>query len=165
MRRFTLTLVVLACTAALTAPAALASGPKAHTAAYHFTGKTSQNGGLEMLLPSNFKTTSLHFEYQVTCASGLAFPDEQTVRVRNTAVFKRGHRVSRLKFDATGNLPVGATAPDGSSVTGTATLHVAGKIRLDTGNANGRIESDITLSNGDKCTSGLSPVSWTASVD
>ena len=50
-------------------------------------------------------------------------------------------------------------------MSGTATLHVAGKIRLDTGNANGRIEADITLSNGDRCTSGLSPVSWTASVD
>ena len=157
--------VALACAAALTAPTALASGPTAHAAAYHFSGRTSQNGGLEMLLASSFRTTALHFEYQVTCASGLAFPDEQTVRVRNTAVYKRGHRVSRLKFDASGNLPVSKTAPDGSTVSGTATLHVAGKIRLDTGNANGRIEADITLSNGDRCTSGLSPVSWTASVD
>jgi hypothetical protein len=158
VRRITLTVLALACAGLLMAPAAQA-------ASYHFTGKTSQNGVFEMLLPTSLKTTAMHFQYQVTCASGLAFPDEQTITVRNTAVFKRGHRVSRLKFDASGNLPVSATAPSGATVTGTATLHVAGKIRLDTGNANGRIESDITLSNGDKCTSGLSPVTWIASVD
>ena len=43
-------------------------------------------------------------------------------------------------------------------------LVVAGNIRLGTGNATGRIETTITLSNGDKCTSGIAPIRWNASV-
>jgi hypothetical protein len=151
--------------ALMLSPAAIASGPKAHAAAYHFSGKTSQNGGFEMLLSSSLRKTTVHFQYQVTCASGLSFPDEQTGTVRNTAVFKSGHHISRLKFDATGQFTVSATSPTGAPVSGSSSVHLAGKIRLDTGNANGRIEADVTLSNGDKCTSGNSPVTWTASVD
>jgi hypothetical protein len=165
LRRFILTVVALVAAALMITPAALASGPTAHAAAYHFSGKTSQNAGFEMLLARSFRTTRLHFQYEVSCASGLSFPDEQSGTVRNVAVAKRGHRISRLKFDASGDFPVNVTAPNGATVTGTSTVHVAGKIRLDTGNANGRIEADVTLSNGDRCTSGNSPVSWTASVD
>jgi hypothetical protein len=165
MRRITLTVVALLAAALLITPALAAGSPKAHAAAYHFTGKTSQNGGFEMLLAKSFRTTTLHFQYEVSCASGLSFPDEQTATVRNVFVRKRGHRVSRLKFDASGPFNVSVTAPNGQAVTGQSNIHVAGKIRLDTGNANGRIEADVTLSNGDRCTSGNSPVTWTASVD
>jgi hypothetical protein len=165
MRRITVLFAALLCAALIVVPSAAASGPTAHAAAYHFSGRTSQQGGFEMLLASSFRKTTLHFQYQVTCASGLQFPDEQTVTVRNVAVAKRGHRISRLKFDAQGSLPVSVTAPNGQAVTGTTTIIVAGKIRLDTGNANGRIEADVTLSNGDRCTSGNSPVTWSASVD
>jgi len=163
--RFTLTAVAVLGAALMLTPAATAAGPKAHAAAYHFSGKTSQNGGFELLLASSFRRTTAHFQYEVSCASGLTFPDEQTGTVRNVFVNKRGHRVSRLKFDATGDFNVSVTAPNGVAVTGVSRIHLAGKIRLDTGNANGRIEADVTLSNGDRCTSGNSPVTWSASVD
>ncbi|HEX3317797.1 MAG TPA: hypothetical protein VHR88_07245 [Solirubrobacteraceae bacterium] len=164
MRRFTLMLVAL-CAAALTiASTASAAGPTASAAAYHFSGKTSQNEGFEMRLASSFRTTTLHFQYEVQCASGLQFPDERIGTVRNTLVYKTGHHVSRVKFDASGPFQVNVTAPNGQSVTGTSNIHVAGKIRLDTGNANGRIEADVALSNGDHCTTGNSPVTWTAHV-
>ena len=81
------------------------------------------------------------------------------------AVAKRGHRVSRLKFADTGSGTFPVTDPNGQSITATVTLSVAGKIRLDTGRASGHIEGDIALSNGDHCTTGLSPIYWSASVD
>jgi hypothetical protein len=41
---------------------------------------------------------------------------------------------------------------------------VAGNVRLATGNATGRIEATIALSNGDKCTTGTAPIRWTAAI-
>ena len=40
---------------------------------------------------------------------------------------------------------------------------VAGNIRLDTGNARGTIQPTLTLANGDKCTSGNVPITYSAS--
>jgi hypothetical protein len=166
LRRLILGGIAGCCAAMLIAPAALASGsPKAHAAAYHFTGKTSQNDPFELLLSRSFRTTTLHFQYEVSCTSGLQFPDEETFKVSNTAVAKRGHRVSRLKFADTGTGTFPVTDPSGQSLTAAVRLSVAGKIRLDTGRASGHIEGDIALTNGDRCTTGNTPISWSASVD
>ena len=40
---------------------------------------------------------------------------------------------------------------------------IAGNIRLDTGNARGTIQPTLTLANGDKCTSGNLPITYSAS--
>jgi hypothetical protein len=165
VRRITLTAVAILGAALMLSPAATAAGPKAKAAAFHFSGKTSQNGPFEMLLSSSGRKAALHFQYNVSCTSGLSFPDEETITVPAHPVAKIGHRISRVKMSAEGSTSISTTTPSGQAVTGNLDIIVAGNIRLDTGNAKGRIEPTITLSNGDKCTSGLAPITWRASVD
>jgi hypothetical protein len=165
LRRITLTAVAVLGAALMLTPAATAAGPKAHAAAFHFSGKTSQNGRFEMLLSGSGRRASLHFEYTVSCTSGLTFPDEETITVPAHPLAASGHHISRVKMSAEGSSSISTTTPSGQAVTGNLDIIVAGNIRVDTGNAKGRIEPTITLSNGDKCTSGNSPITWRASVD
>jgi hypothetical protein len=63
----------------------------------------------------------------------------------------RGGISSGQLQDTSGN-PLGATLE----------IETAGNIRLDTGDAKGTIQPTLTLSNGDKCTSGNTPITYSA---
>jgi hypothetical protein len=166
LRRITVTLVSLGCAALLSAPLASVAfaSSTAHAAGYGFAGKTSQNLPLTMLLASSGKKVRLHFQYQVSCDSGLTFPDEEVITVPSHLVGATGHHISRVKFSAEGSDSISTTGPSGQAIAGTLSLIVAGNIRLDTGNAKGTIQPTVTLSNGDKCTSGNTPITYSARV-
>lgn len=148
-------MLVVALLSVSAAPAAAAPIP--------FTGSTDQGQALTLAMAANGRKVTLHFAYQVSCASGLAFVDAETVNAPAHPTVKR-RRVIGVKFSAQGAGQVQASTADGQQVTGMLDLVVAGNIRFGTGNATGRIETTITLSNGDKCTSGTAPIRWNASV-
>lgn len=148
-------LVAVAVTLAAAAPAAATPIP--------FTGTTDQNQALTLSMAANGRKVSLHFAYSVSCASGLAFVDSETVNAPAHPTV-RHRRVTAVKFSAQGAGQVQAATASGQQVTGTLDVVVAGDIRLGTGHATGRIEPTIVLSNGDKCTSGGAPIRWRAAI-
>ena len=151
----TVALLVFALTLAAAAPAAAAPIP--------FAGSTDQNQALTLAMAANGRKVTLHFSYSVSCASGLAFVDAETVNAPAHPTVRR-RRVTAVKFSAQGAGQVQAATALGQQVTGTLDVVVAGNIRLGTGHATGRIEPTIALSNGDKCTSGDAPIRWTAAI-
>jgi hypothetical protein len=150
-----LALVVGALTFLGAAPAAGAAVP--------FTGTTDQGQPLTMTVTATGRKVTLHFAYRVSCASGLAFRDAETVKAPAPPTIRR-RRVTSVKFSAQGPGQIQASTPDGQQVTGMLEVVVAGNVRLATGNATGRIEATIALSNGDKCTTGTAPIRWTAAI-
>jgi hypothetical protein len=158
MRRITLTLVAL-CAAALTlAPAALAAGPKAHDAGFRGSGRTSQGGRVLLNLSSSGRSIRVTTEYQVSCDSGATYTDTVTVSGPSHPGGFRGHHLSRVKFDF-----INTDSGTISGIPATLEVETTGNIRLDTGNARGTIQPTLTLGNGDKCTSGNSPITYSAS--
>jgi len=132
-------------------------------AAIPFTGTTDQGQPLTMTMTATGRKVTLHFAYQVACASGLAFRDVETVRAPGHPTIRR-RRVTGVKFSAQGQGKIQASSADGHQVTGMLDVVVAGNVRLRTGNATGRIEATIALSNGDTCTTGTTPIRWTAAI-
>lgn len=162
MRRSLLILALLA-SALVLIPAAFASAAAKPSTDIPFAGTTSQDKPFVMKLAITGRKVELQFEYEVSCNSGLSFPD--TARVRAPAHPKRkGRRLSRVKFTAQGDQTITLRSPDGKQVQGQLDLILAGNIVLSSGRAKGRIEPTITLDNGDKCTSGLQPITWSAAV-
>jgi hypothetical protein len=142
-------------------PVSAAGAAKAKDIA--FTGKTSQGEPFDMALKPNGKQVTLHLSFSVSCGSGLGFPDTETITAP-AHVTKKGRRLTRVKFDAVGKSDLTLRDPNGTEAKGALEIVVAGNIVLASGNAKGRIEPTITLSNGDKCTSGGTPITWAASV-
>jgi hypothetical protein len=132
-------------------------------AAIPFTGTTDQGQPLTMTTTATGRKITLHFAYEVACASALAFRDVETVRAPGHPTIRR-RRVTGVKFSAQGQGKIEASTADGQQVTGMLDVVVAGNVRLRTGNATGRIEATIALSNGDTCTTGTTPVRWTATI-
>ena len=132
-------------------------------AAIPFTGTTDQGQPLTMTMTATGRKVTLHFAYQVACASGLRFVDSETVRAPAHPTIRR-RRVTGVKFSAQGQGKIQASSADGQQVTGMLDVVVAGNVRLRTGNATGRIEATIALSNGDTCTTGTTPIRWTAAI-
>jgi hypothetical protein len=150
-----LALVVAALSFLGAAPAAGAAIP--------FTGTTDQGQPLTMTMTATGRKVTLHFAYQVRCLSGLAFRDAETVSAPAHPTIRR-RRVTGVKFSAQGAGQIQASTADGQQLTGMLEVVVAGNVRLRTGNATGRIEATIALSNGDKCTTGTTPIRWTAAI-
>ncbi|HEX3317469.1 MAG TPA: hypothetical protein VHR88_05580 [Solirubrobacteraceae bacterium] len=159
MRRFTLMLVAL-CAAALTLiPAGMAgASPKATAAAFKGTGKTSQGGRVVLLLASSGRRVQMTMTFQVPCNSGGSITDTETITSPSRPGGFRGHSISRVKFSSQTN-PIAVTV-DG--VPGLFDVILSGNIRLDTGNAKGTIQPTVALNNGDTCTSGNTPITWSA---
>jgi hypothetical protein len=132
-------------------------------AAIQFTGTTDQGQPLTMTMTATGRKVTLHFAYQVACASGLAFRDVETVRAPAHPTIRR-RRVTTVKFSAQGQGKIQVSSAGGQQVTGLLDVVVAGNVRVGTGNATGRIEATIALSNGDKCTTGPTPIRWTAAI-
>jgi len=128
-----------------------------------FTGTTDQGQPLTMTMTATGRKITLHFAYEVACASGLAFRDVETVRAPGHPTIRR-RRVTGVKFSAQGQGKIEASSSDGQQITGMLNVVVAGNVRLRTGNATGRIEATIALSNGDTCTTGTTPIRWTAAI-
>jgi hypothetical protein len=162
MRRFTLTLVALIGAALMISPAALASGsPKAHAAAYVAKGRTSQGYSMALRLANTGRRIQMDVGFTVSCNSGATYSDSYTITARSTPGGFRGHHISRVKSDATPTLS-GTLNTDLGPLGAVLSIHETANIRLDTGNAKGIIEPTLELSNGDKCTSGLAPITWKA---
>ena len=163
MRRFTLIVVALVAAAILAVPAlaSASSGPVGHAAAYRADGKTSQNQRVKLLLASSGRRVQITAAFRVSCDSGASFTDSETLTGPSTPGGFRGHHLSRVKFDFSasdsGTLDT-ASGPVGANLE----IEVTGNIRLDTGNAKGTIQPTLTLSNGDKCTSGNTPITYSA---
>ena len=132
-------------------------------AAIAFTGTTDQGQPLTMTMTATGRRVTLHFAYEVQCVSGLAFRDAETVRAPAHPTIRR-RRVIGVKFSAEGAGQIQASTAEGQQVTGMLDVVVAGNVRLGTGNATGRIEATIALSNGDTCTTGTTPIRWTAAI-
>jgi hypothetical protein len=128
-----------------------------------FAGTTDQGQPLTLALAGSGRHVSMQVGYTVACTSGLSFPDAETVNAPAHPTL-RGRRVSAVKFSAEGSGSVQAATAGGQQVAGTLDIVVAGDIRVRSGHATGRVEATITLSNGDKCTSGNAPIRWTAAV-
>lgn len=163
MRRFSLMLVALGAAALTLIPAGMAgASPKATAAAYKGTGKTSQGGNVVLLLASSGKRVQMQVEFKVTCDSGGSFTDAETITGPSTPGGFRGHHISRVKFSFDASKSGSVNGPSGA-IGANLDMIVAGNIRLDTGNARGTIQPTLTLANGDKCTSGNSPITYSAS--
>ena len=163
MKRFAVTLVALGAAALMLIPAGLASAksPKAKAAAFRATGRTSQGGRLVLLLASSGRRVQMTVEYTVSCDSGATFTDTETITGRSRPGGFSGHHISRVKF----NFPASKSGTIGTStgpVAANLEIILAGNIRLDTGNAKGTIQPTLTLANGDKCTSGNTPITYSA---
>jgi hypothetical protein len=163
MKRFAVTLVALGAAALMLIPAGLASGksPKAKAAAFRATGRTSQGGRLILLLASSGRRVQMTVEYTVSCDSGATFTDTETITGPSRPGGFSGHHISRVKF----NFPASKSGTIGTStgpVAANLEIILAGNIRLDTGNAKGTIQPTLTLANGDKCTSGNTPITYSA---
>jgi hypothetical protein len=159
VKRFIPAVVVVGAAALTLIPASLASAsPSAHAAAFRGDGKTAQGGQVILLVASSGRRVQMQVEYQVTCDSGASFSDSETITGPSTPGGFRGHHISRVKFNfpATKNGTINGMAA-------TLNMQVAGNIRLDTGNARGTIQPTLTLANGDKCTSGNVPITYSAS--
>jgi hypothetical protein len=159
MKRFITAVVAVGASALMLMPTGLASAasPKAHAAAYKATGRTSQGGRVVLLLASTGRRIQMTFEYQASCDSGASITDAETITASSTPGGFRGHRISRVKFAADPQKNVTA-----GGIPGVLDVILAGNIRLDTGNAKGTIQPTLTLANGDKCTSGNTPITWSA---
>jgi hypothetical protein len=159
LRRFTLTVVALVAAALMLIPAGIAgASPKATAAAYKATGRTSQGGKVTLLLASTGRRVRMTMTFQVPCNSGGSVTDTETITSPSTPGGFRGHRISRVKFSSQTD-PIAVTV-DG--VPGVFDVILTGNIRIDTGNAKGTIQPTIALNNGDKCTSGNTPITWSA---
>ena len=164
MRRFILTVVALVAAALMITPATIASAsPKAHAAAFVLNGKSSQNLGVRLTLSSSLKRARLQFGYDVTCASGATYSNDEDLVGRTQFVAKRGHHISRVKFGGTVQDSGTINTPSGP-IQATLETTVTGNVRLDTGNAKGRIEVTLQLANGDKCTTGIAPITYSVSI-
>jgi hypothetical protein len=162
LRRFTLTVVALVAAALMLLPAAFASASATgHAAAYRGTGKTSQNGRVKLLLASTGRRVQITTEFRVSCDSGASFTDSETLTGPSTPGGFRGHRISRVKFDFSAS-DSGSINTSSGPVGANLEIEVTGNIRLDTGNAKGTIQPTLTLANGDKCTSGNTPITYSA---
>ena len=163
MKRFIPAIIAAGAAALMLMPAGLASAsPKAHTAAFRADGKTAQGGRVILLLASSGRRVQMQVEYRVTCDSGASFTDSETVTGPSTPGGFRGHHLSRVKF----NFPASKSGTLNTAlgpVAANLEIQVAGNIRLDTGNARGTIQPTLTLANGDKCTSGNVPITYSAS--
>jgi hypothetical protein len=161
MRRISMMAVAALAAAFMITPVAFAS-PTGHAAGYKGSGKTSQNGRILLNLSSSGRSITVTTEFKVSCDSGATYTD--AVRVSGPAHpggFS-GHHLSRVKFDFT-NSESGNINANGQSIPAQLEIETAGNIRLDTGNAKGTIQPTLTLANGDKCTSGNSPITYSAS--
>jgi len=148
----------------LTVATVLGAAPAPALAGFRFTGVTDQNQPLDMTLSGSGRSVKLRIGYQVSCTSGLTFPDSETVNAPAHPTRNRRHRLTAVKFSAEGTGSVQASTADGQALAGTIDIVVAGNIRLTSGHAIGRVESTIALSNGDKCTTGTSPIRWAAAI-
>jgi hypothetical protein len=163
MKRFIVALVALGAAALMLIPAGLASAkpPKAKTAAFRATGRTSQGGRLILVLASTGRKVQMTVEYTVSCDSGATFTDTETITGPSRPGGFSGHHISRVKF----NFPASKSGTINTSIGPVAAnleIILAGNIRLDTGNAKGTIQPTLTLANGDKCTSGNTPITYSA---
>ena len=164
MKRFVMTLVALGAAALMLIPAGVASASpkaKAKAAAFRATGRTSQGGRLVLLLASSGRRVQMTVEYTVSCDSGATFTDTETITGPSRPGGFSGHHISRVKF----NFPASKSGTIGTStgpVAANLEIILAGNIRLDTGNAKGTIQPTLTLANGDKCTSGNTPITYSA---
>ena len=162
MKRFIPAIVAVGATALMLMPAGLASAsPKAKAAAFKGTGRTAQGGRVVLLLANTGRRVQMSFEYQVTCDSGATFTDAETLTGPSHPGGFRGHRISRVKFHFNGSTNTTINSSSGP-IGANLQLELAGNIRLDTGNARGTIQPTLTLANGDKCTSGLTPITYSA---
>lgn len=162
MKRFIPAFVAVGAAALMLAPSLASAAPKAHAAAFRGDGKTSQGGKVVLLLASSGRRVQMQVAYRVNCDSGASFTDSETITGPSTPGGFRGHHLSRVKFNfpASKGLSLnGPTGPIGANLE----IILAGNIRLDTGNARGTIQPTLTLANGDKCTSGNSPITYSAS--
>jgi hypothetical protein len=158
MKRFIPAIVAAVTAALMLMPAGLASAsPKAKAAAFKGTGRTAQGGRVVLLLANTGRRIQMTFEYTVTCDSGIQVSDAETITSSSTPGGFSGHRISRVKFASDPQKPVSL-----NGVPGVLDVILAGNIRLDTGNAKGTIQPTVTLANGDKCTSGNTPITWSA---
>ena len=149
--------------ALLLVPAASALGASSPSKAIPFVGVTSQSKPFAMKLALTGRQVALQVDFDVACTSGLSFPDTETVTAP-AHPRKTGSRLTRVKFTAQGDKTLTLRTPDGKQTQGQLDLVVAGNIVLSSGRAKGRIEPTVTLDNGDKCTSGLEPITWNAAV-
>ena len=164
MRRFILTVVALVAAALMLLPAAFASASSSgHAAGYRGSGKTSQNGRVLLNLASSGRRVIVTVEFRVSCDSGATYTDAVKVSGPAHPGGFRGHRISRVKFDFTSSESGQLQDASGNPLGATLEIETAGNIRLDTGNAKGTIQPTLTLSNGDKCTSGNTPITYSAS--
>jgi hypothetical protein len=161
LRRITLTLVALGAAAMLITPTAFGS-PTGHAAGFKGAGKTSQNGRILITLASSGRSVKVQVEFKVSCDSGASYTDAVSVSGPAHPGGFQGHHLSRVKFDFT-NSESGNINAGGQSIPATLEMETAGNIRLDTGNAKGTIQPTLTLANGDKCTSGNTPITYSAS--
>ena len=162
MKRFIPGFVAVGAAALMLAPSLASAAPKAHAAAFRADGKTSQGGKVILLLSSSGRRVQMQVEYRVTCDSGGSFTDSETITGPSTPGGFRGHHLSRVKF----NFPASKSGTLNTAlgpVAANLEIQVAGNIRLDTGNARGTIQPTLTLANGDKCTSGNVPITYSAS--
>ena len=162
MKRFIPAVVAVGAAALMLMPAGLASAsPKAKAAAFKGTGKTAQGGRVILLLASSGRRVQMTFEYRVTCDSGASFTDSETLTGPSHPGGFSGHHISRVKFNfgANGNVTINSGV---GPVAANLDIQLAGNIRLDTGNARGTIQPTLTLGNGDKCTSGNVPITYSA---
>jgi len=159
MKRFIPAIVAAGAAALMLMPAGLASAsPKAHAAFFKGTGKTAQGGRVVLLLANTGRRVQMTMTFQVPCNSGGSITDTETITSPSTPGGFRGHHISRVKF-ASQTSPIAVTV-DG--VPGLFDVILTGNIRLDTGNAKGTIQPTVALNNGDKCTSGNTPITWSA---
>jgi hypothetical protein len=144
-------------------PAASAFGASSPSKDIQFAGVTSQDKPFAMKLAVTGRKVELQVAFDVSCTSGLSFPDTETVTAPAHPK-KTGRRLTRVKFTAQGDKTITLRTPDGKQAQGKLDLIVAGNVVVSSGRAKGRVEPTVTLDNGDKCTSGLTPITWTAAV-
>ena len=162
MKRFIPAFVAVGAAALMLAPSLASAAPKAHAAAFRADGRTAQGGKVVLLLASSGRRVQMQFEYRVTCDSGASFTDRETLTGPSHPGGFRGHHLSRVKFNFGGNTNTTVNGPAGP-IGANLDIQLAGNIRLDTGNARGTIQPTLTLANGDKCTSGNVPITYSAS--
>jgi hypothetical protein len=158
MKRFIPAIVAAGVAALMLMPAGLASAsPKAQTAGYKGSGRTNQGGRVLLNLASSGRSIRVSVEYLVHCDNGQDFSDSVTVTGPSTPGGFRGHHLSRVKYHFTSH-----EAGSISGIPATLDIEIAGNIRLDTGNAKGTVQPTLTLANGNKCTSGNTPITYSA---
>ena len=163
MKRFVLGFVAVGAAALMLAPSLAAAAPKAHAAAFVLNGKSSQSLPVRLTLTSSLRRVRLQFGYDVTCSSGVTFSNDEDLGGPTQFAAKRGHHISRVKFGGTVHSSGTINTPSGPTQA-TLDTTVTGNVRLDTGNAKGRIEVTLQLANGDKCTTGIAPITYSVSI-